>query len=917
MPVTVSFKLKRRNGKWESNDCISVKLNDVEKLNKCKNDLPTSYRGYSFDARTDANGNLKVEFINSANKYNEWIKIDDVTISSNDSREGVNDLCYDSISYSGTCIDFGPFKGGVNCKQTIDIRSLSNDTLAAVTAVIDKSGISGDLFSDCGVDGKSGDGTTCEQFNEYDFGPFGMFNKGVRFDLDDLEKDEEHSIYTVSLLNISMFSGDNLYAEYIKKGTTYKARLKKCPPSENDETCSAPTGVGEGSWRDFCIRFKANVMGDMVSIGNTLTVAPKNDANSADCNTYTNGSYIDPILTNNSEKRYCHYNVDGEQGSAATRAELLLPPGSKIVWAGLYWQALSDPIDPDNFSIDIRKDGESYHTVSADRIDYQNDYSKHTVKTGSSSGRGKYADIYSAFADVTDLFQNEGWLDGNYTIRTTDVMEGRETWFGIFSAWNLIVVYKNNSSLLKNITIFDGWKQVSNDVGHKDVQVDVSGFYTPRRTPINASVAVFAAEGDYNIDGDKLKARDQNGALVEFLNNNNPSLSNQTFSSLVQTAGSREPQERNNNGIDIQQLDMGDIMAPEQTSMEFHFTSTKDLYFPSVIAFSTDLFQPKFCYDYSYKQASRVFTEDLNVSGESFEPYIHGNLIPGIPIDISLYIKNMEFSDILAKNLSIDIVDINTSQATYRRDSTYITPPGAIAKIHHDDINVSDSYDANITIGDIDSQQYFYIYYSLDPQSGMSTIDMPMRAIVHYTLEANIGGQAVTLDDYSTPLSKMDPCIKQPVPYQPAYGTFNVVQKDIYTNVGANYYNIPTQVAGRNENFRVVSYDESAVTSEKAVSTVVGVEVIDMGAFHDINASCYEPTNTISPRRKWIVIGGDSNMTFADFNISDIMPKSRKNAAFRIVLNLTNDGTDSLIQIGAGSQKPYVITNFSKLVQDI
>ncbi|WP_457749136.1 hypothetical protein, partial [Sulfurimonas sp.] len=403
-------------------------------------------------------------------------------------------------------------------------------------------------------------------------------------------------------------------------------------------------------WRDFSLRYNQILKGELVSVGNAFVVNP-NPYNSTTCNTYTDGPFTDPVTTNNSQQYYCHYNVDDEQGKAATRAELQIPTGAKIVWAGLYWQALTPHKENyDNFSIEIRNDndGTGYHSQTATHVDVQSNYTSNIDPVGSSSDADS-ADLYSAFADVTQLFQSNNWQDGNYTVRTPDVMEGRETNFGVYGAWNLVVIYQDYNASYKSFSIFDGWKQVACQkyrgpacTEEGDVEVDINGFYTPDRDEIKSNITFFAAEGDYNINGDKLKAiRQSDGATVEFLNDNNPGLTNQTFSSYVHTTGTRSPNEQNNNGIDIQSVSIGtdttyNLLESGQTSLEFHFTSTGDLYFPSVLAFATEVYAPRICYDYTYGQNGYFQT------APSIKPVRVEGTFNSDPIDVKLYFKNLE-----------------------------------------------------------------------------------------------------------------------------------------------------------------------------------------------------------------------------------------------------------------------------------
>lgn len=137
------------------------------------------------------------------------------------------DICYSGITYTGLmCLDFGLFKGGIGCTQTISLKNISSSALSSVNSVIDVSGMSGSIFGDCGIDGTSGN---CEEQNSIDFGPMGIFTKGISYSMPNFSIDDSHSIYETSLMNMAIFSGTNLYATYEKNGVYYSSQINPCP----------------------------------------------------------------------------------------------------------------------------------------------------------------------------------------------------------------------------------------------------------------------------------------------------------------------------------------------------------------------------------------------------------------------------------------------------------------------------------------------------------------------------------------------------------------------------------------------------------------------------------------------------------------------------------------------------------------
>jgi len=670
-----------------------------------------------------------------------------------------------------------------------------------------------------------------------------------------------------------------------------------------------------GSFRDFSKRVKFFAAGNMVTIGNTFTVAPQN-YNSSTCDSYTNGAFVDPVSTNNANQYFCQYNVDGKQGSAATTAQLIIPPGSTIKWAGLYWQALTPhrTSSYNTMTIDIRRDenGTTYTQVPVTHVDYQSKYSYNIYPVGSSAGATS-ADIYSAFANVTDIFKNKRWLSGHYTVRTSDVMEGREKYFGVYGGWNLIVIYENPNESYKSFTVFDGWKQVSSNRDENNVPITVSGFYTPKQKPIKAKISIFAGEGDYNIGGDKLLAlRKSDNTLIPLVNSHNPNSPNQTFSSYIHTTGSRTPSEYNNNGIDIQEFNVGsnttyNLLQTQQSDLTFHFTSTGDLYFPSVLAFTTDIYKPNICYDYTYGQNGHFIT-----APSIKPPLLDGTFDKSKPIDIKLYFKNLENSDITIKNLTLD-VDLNTSIAKYKPGTVYVTPSNQNRQhILDSDLNVSSTgnYVNNIPIGDVGSLDYFYAYYSLIDTNQTKINNMPINVTLRYTLHIN--GILNDIESFPTKIQDMNPC-QSNSSYNPVLGRFNVVQDGETKSSDPYYYfNLPTQVVSRVGNFKVESMDPNNLNKSKTgvKDQNVTVEMINVAGFHYTTASCTDQNATVISKNSVLATFDNNNTYTTDLNKTAMknagfFNKAVKNAAFR--LGYYKDGNTSAGRIKVCSRDNFAI----------
>ena len=342
--------------------------------------------------------------------------------------------------------------------------------------------------------------------------------------------------------------------------------------------------------------------------------------------------------------------------------------------------------------------------------------------------------------------------------------------------------------------------------------------------------------------------------------------------------------------------------------------------------------EPSICYDYAYKQNGQYISNDYNASTG---PVLTGNIIadnPNYPVEVSMYIKNLQDSEIVASNIKFDVFDLNTSQATYKTESVSVIETGELYKTKIDDVdlNVSNNYVKDIPITSFNAFEYFYAYFSLDPI--VEDLNLPIYSRITYDLTLPISAtQSVTLNRSSLIDTDVPICSTDSV-YQPTPGIFSIVHNDYYEldinpSSTKKYYNIPTQVTSREGNFKVVSLDVNNTDQLVGRSTIVAVEMVDISAFHDTDASCNEQSNAIS-EKIWVTLDNNATSTMFDrdalFNAiglnntmtssAEFYALSRKNAAFRLSYNVTDDGNDDLVKIEE-LNNTYKILNFPEVVQ--
>lgn len=653
--------------------------------------------------------------------------------------------------------------------------------------------------------------------------------------------------------------------------------------------------VVTANYRDFELRTQLYAKGNMKTIGNTVLVAPSPNS-SADCSTYTNGAYLTTSTSANTDVTLCGYSVDGTQLNATT-SELALPANSKVLWAGLYWQGMMKNSVDTNMIVKIRQNNGSYVDIRPNVLNYADSGYNYDGDNGIS---------YAAFTNITHLFGNGKWNEGNYTVAGVPVIEGGEgSGLGTYGAWTLVAIYETPTERFRSFSVFDGWKKVTSST---DAVIDVSGFYTPNRIldTTAAKVSIFAAEGDLPYTGDQLVTKNYNtNATV-----NLQTIANNTFNSSVTGGGTRTPNPSNNFGIDIQSFDIGDLLMPKQTDMRFTLTSSLDVYWPSMIAFATELVAPELCYDYSFKQDGHYLKADNNGSQL---PLLSG-YVSDSPIEVAIYLRNNE-ADIKAQGVSV-YSDVNASMFQYIPNtvqtsningSQYIprtNTTGACSYTDTDTTPIGCSDGSNIRIGvgkgatgysqngagELGDREFIYAKFDMYPHgvNGISDINQSLGLSLNYYIVPKTGASPIPYDyEFGTDIAMCPPSSG----YTPVWGTFNVVDRSASTLAnGLPVNNLRTQVSRKPFYVDVAVYEKNPSDGNKYtkvptmdINTTVLAEIIDNDAFHDANASCANPGSSLTDPIYVRISNTSTDMTIpiADQNAS-YHNFAVKNAAYRL-----------------------------------
>lgn len=388
--------------------------------------------------------------------------------------------------------------------------------------------------------------------------------------------------------------------------------------------------------------YSVNLNGDMTTLGNTIIWKDTAAANAygVDANTSL------PTDRNNAyTMKFVDVLSDGAVTFNSSSSSLNIPTGYTVKWAGLYWQghivntALEAAADNSKIGTgananaiynDAKSKANTVYFKLPSGLDYNLTAQVYYDYPTDLQGQTDRRYLYSGFYDVTNYVKAAG--NGSYTVGNLRTSEGQINTWGGLGGWAMLVVYEDPSGALqlKNISLFHGYRVLNSG---QSQDINVSGFYTPTAGTINASLAVFVADGDKlgtNSTNERLKMWNTSSVLTDINNSTNPLLN--VFNSSITNFGvdnvTRTPYFSDNLGIDIDRFDVSSYMSYGQSSTKIQVSTAGDLFTLDLIAFATDVYQPNICY------VENIFKGTTNISGVGAQVNLDDNLT------VRVYLKN-------------------------------------------------------------------------------------------------------------------------------------------------------------------------------------------------------------------------------------------------------------------------------------
>ncbi|MCF6222665.1 MAG: T9SS type B sorting domain-containing protein [Flavobacteriaceae bacterium] len=214
----------------------------------------------------------------------------------------------------------------------------------------------------------------------------------------------------------------------------------------------------------FAQRYETSgINGDLTIIGNSIL----GDSIDAPYNGTTQNNYIDMVFV----------DIDNDASTFnSSSANFATNSCNRVVYAGLYWGAVSDGAFLEPEIIKFKVPGAPYLDIVADvNLDL----------------------IY--YKDVTSIVASNTNVSGDYFVANISSSEGTSSAAG----WSLVIVYEDPLETRKYISTFDGFSAVRNSPNNQ-VDFAYSGFVTPPSGPVEGRVGVAALEGDLGWFGDQM-----------------------------------------------------------------------------------------------------------------------------------------------------------------------------------------------------------------------------------------------------------------------------------------------------------------------------------------------------------------------------------------------------------------------------
>ena len=316
----------------------------------------------------------------------------------------------------------------------------------------------------------------------------------------------------------------------------------------------------------FTVRYTTNDTGDIIFAANTLMTAPASDPAAVNAQNGT-GSKVA-----NNDFQMTYVDVDSDPATFnSSRSDLVMPAGSQVLFAGLYWGA--------------RTSGSTVNASTALRntVKFMTPGGAYQNLTGSLVG--SKGNDYQSFKDVTSLVAGSG--AGTYTVANVQAQKDKDD---LYAGWSLVVAYRAPGEPARNLTVFDGYGSVATTpASDKSVDIQIDGFKAPLQGPVKATLGFIAYEGDLAKTGDTVKF---DGKSLSNPANPVSDFFNSTISNRGSLVSTKNPDYVNQLGYDADLIEANGIIKNAATKATITMTTGGETYYPGVVTSAIELFAP-------------------------------------------------------------------------------------------------------------------------------------------------------------------------------------------------------------------------------------------------------------------------------------------------------------------------------------
>ena len=647
--------------------------------------------------------------------------------------------------------------------------------------------------------------------------------------------------------------------------------------------------------------YTQNIVGDYLVIGNTVQCITEKEGTSTESDSY-NGSCQNGsgYFNNNYMTKYIDIDKDNSTWNSSS-ANFTIPDtydnsdGKGILWAGLFWQGSVNNKDSGFKQRRAEKNGTTYSykdITSNEPYNIPSSPAKEiSIKFNSSSTyttfiadnlnydqeHGDFGGYYAAYADITSFVQDKNLSAGEHTAIVANISsnEGRENLVGNYAGWSLVIIYQNdphNEPTPKNISIYQGFKIISGDKTDpaygRTHEIPITGFKLPSEGSVEAKLSVFAGEGE-EIYGSTPTTYDliylkRDATSPEYNITNTDNIFDAHLINISRDLGNDNNVD-NTNGIDVDDYNVSSILedfrdADKNTSsLLIKMVSNDDYVIINMIAFSTELYVPELCYNYTLDIDGDVIHSQNNEIKTPFGGY-------GDDLTTVLYLQSLD-GDIPLDNVEIQYSINDSTQVSYKFDPCDIWI-SEIGKYAYSDacpyIHSASSTGFNMYIGtgknsseggtiSANEDRYIKFYSSF----GTSNINTSFNFSIEYT--ANFGSGDIPFYESFDESKRCKPVDSG---YSiPTLGFLNIVDIDN----DHDQWNLYTQTSQRAFNLKLFAYDASNLDLiDNDLNLSVEIEMIRADEYkNDTETTCNDSHATLQGAPvKFVHFNQNKNVTF-------------------------------------------------------